>query len=310
MESSDHRICNPVEQPFEPQAFQSQRHCLTLPVGQSRSVNPHPQIAQDQRHSHKDQTQPWAARACIDAGLARGWRKAGFNAESFAIPLSNVASVPFTPRPQTATTCCTCLPSLRLRCVRYATQTESVTCCVLLLRACACTSHTLPFDPVQARWRTTLFGTTSAERLGIKKSNRSRFQRDHWHVEEGPIQQQTLDFQANFANTSKQTSQCDDCCLVTPHPSQRQRVPLPVLDNACRGIGMKLCGPMMRLAVIKLVPCRLGLTIIRHQMPIDRHARRRLSRRGNWPVKASFRLACSSTLSIFRQAVGRALNTA
>jgi hypothetical protein len=77
------------------------------------------------------------------------------------------------------------------------------------------------------------------------------------------IQQHALDFQPDFADSCHHSPQRPDHRLVASHPAQGQRVTPPVPHNTGRGVGVKLGGPLLRLAVVEFVATLLRLPIVR-----------------------------------------------
>src|SRR5207245_4024256 len=123
-----------------------------------------------------------------------------------------------------------------------------------------------------------LLGPASAEHHRHQKGEFFPLQvLSNWDIEKGAIQQQTPDFQADFANTCQQALQRPDRGFVTSDPSQRQGVAVPVLNETGRGIGVKFRGALPGLAVIDFVATALRLPVVRDQMPIDRYRPRTFS---------------------------------
>ena len=59
--------------------------------------------------------------------------------------------------------------------------------------------------------------------------------------------------------------------LLAADPGQGERVPFAILDDAGRGIGMKLLRPLPGFAVVNLVATFVRLAVVRRQMPVDRY---------------------------------------
>ena len=118
----------------------------------------------------------------------------------------------------------------------------------------------LYLDPAQPGRRATLLGFPPANHDGHQERQRLLFEElDDRHVEERSIQQDTPDFQAQLANSGQQPPQHHDRRFVPPHARESQRVPLAVIENAGRRVGVKLLRPLAGLAVIQLVAAPVKL---------------------------------------------------
>ena len=254
-------------------------------------MNPYPHIAQDERHGDEEQSQARIARAGIDSSLPM-LAIAGFDAESFAIPLADCRgrSMHEPGREEQFLVSCFAVFAVSMTTVAHADRERH-----LLFAA----SHGIR---IPASWLTSecakagrfaaTFGASARELYGHQK--RQLFllqQRHHGNAEKASIEQQTPYFQANFADSGHHATQHASHRLVASHPSQGQRYS----DARARQ-----CRPKRRRETC-LCPVSAGRNRFRcgcdmaHRSTdssgksiATSHARRRI-RRGMPSVKASFR---------------------
>src|SRR5450432_115160 len=89
MKYGGHGLDNPIQETFETQTFESQRHVGTATVGQDFGVQPRPEVAQNQGHRDEHQTQPGIPRAGVNPRLPQ-LTVARLDAKAFAITLAHL----------------------------------------------------------------------------------------------------------------------------------------------------------------------------------------------------------------------------
>ena len=97
MEYGCHSLSNPVQELFEPQQLEPEGHRLAASFRQERRVNPHPQIAQEQRYGDKHQAQVRVSCTSVNPRLTH-LPEARFDAKTFAVALADLRGSPaYTP---------------------------------------------------------------------------------------------------------------------------------------------------------------------------------------------------------------------
>src|SRR5438093_2997135 len=271
MKYGDYGLSDPIEEAFETQPLETERQRRSLALRQVRRVNPYPQVSQDQAKGYKHQPQARVSRAGVNACLPQ-LAIARFDAKALAVALADLGRR--TMHPPGSEEQLLLYPffvfAIAVGAIGHADLERYLAFAVL--QSVCIPASVLAFDPVQTGRDAFLLGPTAAEHHGQQEGEILMLQvfRDG-DVEEGAIQQQTLDFQAKFADPRQQAPQGRDRRFVASHPCQRDRVALPILHDARRGIGMKFRGALARLAVVDLVAALVRLTVVRHQVPIDGH---------------------------------------
>src|SRR5919201_5721666 len=79
----------PIEQLFETQPLQPERHGRSASLRQQRGVNPYPQIAQEQGDGHEHQAQMRIARAGVNPCLPQ-LPETRFDAKTFAVAFADL----------------------------------------------------------------------------------------------------------------------------------------------------------------------------------------------------------------------------
>ncbi len=260
---------DPVEQTFEAQTFQTQRELLVRAVGQTGLVQPDPQVAKDQSQPHEQQSQVRLSRAGHDAGLPH-LTVTGLDAEAQAVVFADrCRSSRHTPRREQHLLlhAATILP-IPMSAIRYEYRNRRRP--FAILEGVGVTARRLTLERVQAGAWTSLLRRPAAEHHRHQEGEFFGLQPlDHGNDVESAVQQQTADFQLDFANSRQQPLQHDHRRFVPPDPRQSQRGTDSVLHDAGGRVGVKLRRPGLRLAVVQFVAALVRLAVIRLQMPVD-----------------------------------------
>lgn len=158
---------DPFEHAFESQSFQAERHGVAAAVGQARSMNPDPHIAQQQRDGHEHQPQMRCAGTGIDTRLPQ-LPVAGFDTESLAIAFADVdrTAVDAPGGEQQL------LGDLLAVFAVFVTPIADAHChrdlLVAILHDVRIPAGRLPLDPLQAAQRATFLGLAPRNITGIK----------------------------------------------------------------------------------------------------------------------------------------------
>src|SRR3954467_12872312 len=281
-------MSQPVQHSLEAELFWLQCQFVVSSRGELRFVNPDPQVSQDQGHGEEHEAEMRFAGAGVDSGLAH-LAIAGFDAEAFSITIANVSRTAADSPGGKEQLLLETFAVLAVLVGAISDADRDRHLPLSILHGVRVPAGLLSFDPAQAGFGSSLFRPPPAEH--DRHQERDFFllkELDNRHVEESPVQQQTPDFQALFADLSQQTPHHDHRRFVATDPAQRQGISLAVLNNASRGVGMKLLRSLPRLPIVNLVATFVRLAVVGIQMPVDRHLPRVAAHRPRQPAGQSF----------------------
>src|SRR5882724_7126694 len=180
----------------------------------------------------------WIARTGVDASLTQ-LSIAGFDSESQSILFANGGgSAMHSPSCEQQLFLRALAVLFPVRTVRDAHRKRHAFALSILERVLVPTGLLLP-DGVQSGGAFVLAAATTEHDRHQKVQLLLLQIRNDGRVEEAPVEQQTPDLQADFANSVDQSPQRDFRAFVPPDPSQSHCVTLAIFDDAGCGISVK-----------------------------------------------------------------------